>query len=130
MKKRKIINPDPDFQNNLMAFGFDCGKGWHPLIEETLDLIEQQDLPDYFEITQIKEKFGELLIYCNVYFDAIEDIIESATKKSITICEYCGKSAKLRLINDWWFTTLCDKCLQKRLQEDDTMTYEDVEGER
>jgi hypothetical protein len=36
-KKYTIIKPDPTLKNNLMAWGFMCDAGWHPLIHELLD---------------------------------------------------------------------------------------------
>lgn len=114
MKKRKIIKPDPSLKENLMAFGFECGKGWYPLIEETLDKIEaclktielEKNYP--FRILQIKEKFGGLRIYCSSYYPEIEKIIDDAEAKSFKICEVCGKEGHLTY---WyrWYQTLCEE---------------------
>src|SRR3972149_11819745 len=118
MKQRSIIKPDPNLQNNLMAFGFDCGEVWYPLIEETLDKIEKElenypELKNDFEITQIKEKFGMLVIYTSFITDEIEKIIDEAENKSMTICEVCGESGELRERNHW-LVTLCDKHFEER----------------
>jgi hypothetical protein len=113
MKKYSIIKPDPTLQNNLMAYGFMCGLGWYPLIRETLDKIQAIVDRDGFdlEITEVKEKFGELRIYTSIYIEEIEDIIEEATNKSTKICELCGKPGKLHNVNGWW-STLCEECLE------------------
>ena len=113
MKKRKIINPDPTLHNNLMAFGFECDRGWYSLIEKCLDRIEDimtKKYPDVdnFEITQVKEKLGELRIYTNLYFDETEDIVDECTKKSLRTCEVCGEPGELRYYHHW-YKTLCNK---------------------
>ena len=41
MKDYTFIRPDPYLQNNLMAFGFECGTGWHPLIIELFDKLQE-----------------------------------------------------------------------------------------
>ena len=46
MKKYSICKPDPTLKNNLLAFGFECNRGWLPLIYELLDklqVIEDRD---------------------------------------------------------------------------------------
>ena len=119
MKKYSIINPDPTLKDNLMAFGFECSEGWYPLIYETLDKIQaivDRDNLD-LEITQIKEKFGELRIYTSGYTDEIEDIIQEATKKSLKTCEVCGEPGKLVEIHGWWMTR-CEKCLESEVVDD------------
>jgi hypothetical protein len=114
MRKYTILNPDPTLQQNLMAFDFQCGEGWFPLIWNTLDKI--QDIVDKtgldIEITEIKEKYGELNIYLSGYTKEIEDIIEDATNKSTRICEVCGKPGSLHKVGYWWMTR-CDECLEK-----------------
>lgn len=114
MKIRKIIKPDGTLRTNLMSFGFDCGRGWYPLIEETLDKIEAL-LPEDsdFEILQVKEKWGMLEIYTNWSTDEIDDIITSAREKSIKICEACGAPGNL-MVNNGWYVTLCAECDEKR----------------
>lgn len=114
MKKYSIIKPDPTLQSNLMAFGFACDKGWYPLIYETLDkiqaIVDRDNLN--LEITQVKEKRGELRIYISNYTDEIGDAIDEATRKSITICEQCGKEGGLVEIGGWC-KSLCPECLEK-----------------
>ena len=97
-KKYTIIKPDPDLKNNLMAMGFDIGKGWAPLLIELLDKIQMlvNNNPEYadVEIVQVKEKYGELCVYLNYYYKEIEDIIDEYEEKSCYICEVCGKKGK------------------------------------
>lgn len=118
MKEYSIINPDKTLRNNLMAFGLMCGPGWYPLIYETLDKIRaivDRDGLD-LEVTEIKEKFGELRIYTSSYTDEIYKIIQKASEKSIQTCEICGKYGALTEVNGWWMTR-CEKCLEDELKE-------------
>lgn len=59
---------------------------------------------------QIKEKFGSLRIYLTYSNNELEKIISEAVKKSQTVCECCGREAKLRDDDGWW-KTICDKCV-------------------
>ena len=106
-----ICEIDPMLQENLMAFGLDCGAGWHPLIKELLDKLQAyvNGFPQlkHFRIVQIKEKWGELCVYTNLGTDVINNLIEKYEKKSLTICEICGKPGKLRKDLSW-MQTLCD----------------------
>lgn len=116
MKKYTIIKPDPELQNNLMAFGFMCDKGWYPLLEELLDKIQAiiDSNPDWndFELTEVKEKYGELRVYCNYYPDEIWDLIEEYRKRSLKTCEVCGEKGTLKEKHKW-YKTLCDKCYEE-----------------
>jgi ribosomal protein S14 len=117
MKKYSIIKPDPSMKNNLMAFGFMCGKGWYPLIYETLDKIQavvDRDGLD-LEITEVKEKFGELRIYTSTYSEKIYKIIQKASEKSTQTCEICGQPGALIEINGWYMTR-CEECLKSEQQ--------------
>ena len=113
MKKYSFINPDYTLQNNLMAFGYECGEGWIPLIEETFDKIEEilKENPDLdFQVVQVKEKFGTLRIY---YFgegrnEQIDTLIDICIDKCDKICEACGEKGELRE-KRYWYITLCDK---------------------
>jgi len=126
MKEYYFIKPDPNLQNNLMAFGFDCEKGWYPIIEEAFNKMEKviEKMPKkerkhfqkHFEIFQVKQKLGGLRIYVNIYTDEIREIIREAEKKALKTCELCGKPGELREVNHWYFTN-CDEHYNKRLEE-------------
>jgi len=118
MKKYTIINPDPLLQHNLMAFGWQCGEGWYPLIEELLNKLQAIENKQHIglEVTEIKEKFGGLRIYINTGNDTIWNLISEYEARSFYICERCGKPGKLRN-NHNWYTTLCDECQAKESEE-------------
>jgi hypothetical protein len=113
MKKSKLINPDPTLKSNLMAFGYECDKGWYPLIDECIEKLEEQVKKEKLntEILQIKEKFGTLRIYLSSESDEISNIVERYELFSSHICELCGEfwTAKERVNHGWW-KTLCQKC--------------------
>jgi len=124
MKKYYFIKPDTDFKNNLMGFGFECGEGWYPIIEEAFDKMENAinempiqeklDFKENFEIFQVKEKLGGLRIYVNMHTDEINKIITEAEEKAEKTCEICGKPGKLRDIHRW-LSTMCDEDYNKKI---------------
>jgi len=119
LKEYSFISPDPELQRNLTAFGFEIRDGWLSLLEELFDKIQElvDNDPQYnaLEVVQVKEKYGELRIYINAYWEVIEDLINEYTRKSKHICEWCGEKGKLHNDNGW-LTTLCNKCHEKRLE--------------
>ena len=115
MKNYTFIRPDPELQNNLMAFGFECGKGWYPLIIELFDKIQEivDNNPEYadLEVLQVKEKWGWLTIYWNYYWEEIENLTDEYQEKSLHICERCGGEENVSMRNHHgWYVTLCQNC--------------------
>jgi hypothetical protein len=70
---------DGDPRKTGMVDGFRCGDGWFQLIWRLCEDLEplvrdlEHSTENCFEILQVKEKFGELRIYCNVYSVEIEE---------------------------------------------------------
>jgi len=112
-RKYTIIRPDPTLQNNLMAFGFEVGPGWVPLVAELMDKIQDlvDDNPKYadLEVVQVKEKYGELRVYTNSDFDEVEELINEYSERLDTVCDRCGEPGKLQSINGWYRVS-CDGC--------------------
>jgi ribosomal protein L37AE/L43A len=111
-----IINkPDPTLKNNLMSFGFECEKGWYPLICELLRKLNE--LPEEIYLLQVKEKYAGLRVYISSQTEIPEDIIRKYEILASHVCEHCGEfyTAKERNKNHW-YKTLCDKC-NKRWQD-------------
>lgn len=98
-------------------FGVDCGEGWFPLIKPVLEYIEDYNKDKSEEkktvVYQVKEKWGTLVIEAGNYTKELYELIESAEKKSATVCEVCGASASLRNYRGW-YKTLCDDCWTKK----------------
>ena len=103
-------------------------KGWifiiYALCENIKDELEKQSL-ESFEISQVKQKHGELRIYRG-FFDPdwddgeednpIDDMIEDAIVLAQTTCEFCGKQAIRRIANNWIYV-ICNDCFNSILNE-------------
>ena len=96
---------------NKSYFSISCNKGWFYLLDAIFDLIKDHNI----EISDIKEKYGELRIYA-MSDDYSEKILQRAESLSHGICEMCGKkieSSKLekdKYRNDYWIYTRCKSC--------------------
>jgi len=110
-------------EQTLMYFGFECDSGWFELIFElsinletlALKLIETGVKPDKLpKVSQVKEKFGTLRYYVKNTSTQIEELIRVAEHKSSQTCEECGHPGALKLLDGWWYKTLCTKCEVKR----------------
>jgi len=141
----KLFNDFPDLFKHrndpnvsLMFFGFECGNGWFDLIYQLCsDIMEYflteydnndmyyHDVPAYFSVVQVKEKFGSLRFYITSAPEYIHDLIYEAELKSYSICEHCGKEHKQtgKTYTSYyrdklpWILTLCDDCLDKHIIE-------------
>jgi hypothetical protein len=91
-----------------MCFGFECDGGWYPLLTKLCDDLMKLDLPEGFEVEQVKEKFGTLRFYVSHYTDEISELITAAEEESSRTCERCGQPGRLR--GGAWLKTLCDYC--------------------
>ena len=60
----------------------------------------------YFEVTQVKEKYGTLRFYTNWSTDEMERFISVACKASHNTCEICGHWGKCNSFG--WIVCLCD----------------------
>ena len=103
-----------------MAFGFETGRGWHPLIRELINKL--QDIADSgydFQITQVKEKWGTLCVYVDHGPEEVFDLIQEYVQKSTKICEVCGRPGSLYDVNCWYMTR-CDICLAAEMAKKNT----------
>lgn len=115
--KYEFLHPQ-DIMHGLMAFGFECGDGWLPILEDLFakfDEIAKRDKFEDFQVVQVKEKFGGLRVYVDGGNKEINKLITEAGKKADKTCEVCGSSAETHEIDNW-YTTLCERCKKKRLE--------------
>lgn len=95
-----------------MCWGFECGDGWFDLIyqlsKDLTELISKEEDSDLYVAVQVKEKYGSLAFYMLVGTDKVYDLIDAAERKSLTICELCGKLGELSS-NHGWYKTLCEE---------------------
>lgn len=118
VKRFKFYHVDKPLTESLMAFLFECDNGWFNIIwdlsekiEKILQKSENDYLKKYFEVVQVKEKYGALSFYTSIANDEILDEINNAEKKSIKTCEVCGDKGELT--GTIWFKTLCEKCKKR-----------------
>lgn len=93
---------------NLMCFGCECEDGWYQLIHDFCEKAKNTDV--YF--TQIKEKFGRLVIYLSYATDELFDETCRIEDVSQTVCEICGKEGAMS-VKSGWYKTLCAECREK-----------------
>lgn len=92
---------------SLMALGFECGNGWAELLHDLSRKLTAHAQEAGLDIVavQVKEKWGELVVYANGTDDESDRLIEAAREASASICEMCG--APGRLYRRGWHRTRC-----------------------
>jgi len=99
-------------QETCMCWGFDCGRGWEPLIRELSEILEKfnRENPEIpIKATQVKEKYASLRFYVNSAPDPLWDLISTYEDRSEKICEECGKESSGPR-GKGWIRTLCEDC--------------------
>lgn len=93
---------------SLMAFGFECGDGWEPLIRELSRQLTQLNEWEgaECEATQVKEKYGTLSFYVTSATDIQYACISHAESLSECRCETCGAYGTTASYQGW-VSTLC-----------------------
>ena len=101
---------------SLMSSCYDCSPpvGWFKLVEHSIDRLAALELDD-LKIFQVKEKFGELRIYCNnMNRQSVEKIITDATTYSLHTCQECSRFdldiVERKVLGGHWLSTLCNDC--------------------
>jgi hypothetical protein len=96
-----------------MCFGCECGNGWYDLLHELCRKIMLYNPPQDLKFTQVKEKYGLLVVYVNSYPMWLESLVEWAEIESASICEECGSTENAETRGNHWLKTLCLKCHEK-----------------
>ena len=90
-----------------------CDHGWEKLIFSCH--AELLVLDPYYQVLQIKEKFGGLRYYfqpqtlVQTTIDKMHDVVRKYESLSLLTCEKCGEPGSAHLLNDRWMKTYCDK---------------------
>ena len=105
-----FFHPEKGPQETLMGFGFECGDGWFDLIYRLCEDLVDMEVPEDFEVLQVKEKFGGLRFYVNGATEDVMDRINKAEEESYSICENCGEPADGPERMKGWVSTVCEKC--------------------
>ncbi|MGO9684711.1 MAG: antitoxin Xre/MbcA/ParS toxin-binding domain-containing protein, partial [Beijerinckiaceae bacterium] len=100
---------------------FSCGDGWLPILEDLfvkIDEVVKSSALTRFKVEQVKEKFGDLMVYVAGENNAIAELIATAAERASVTCEDCGKPGQRRTLNEGkfheWLRTLCDECFAIR----------------
>lgn len=105
-------------------FGVECGEGWKSLYQPLIDYIEgynNKHTDSFFEIHQIKEKWGGLRFYWggeNIPKDIekeFKQMVDDAEAESWLVCEQCGSTENVGLVVGSWYYTTCEKCLREQI---------------
>jgi hypothetical protein len=112
-----FLRTSGDPKQDLMCFGFECGDGWLMLLHTLFRAITVlTDVPEDFQVVQVKEKFGTLRVYANGATDEILTLIDMAEDASGRICEMCGKEGTTSVDGGWVYTN-CEQCKANRLKQ-------------
>lgn len=101
-----------DSTTSLMEYGFECGAGWTPILEDLFEkisfVVKRDNLID-FRVVQVKEKFGDLRVYTDNETEEIKDLIRDAEKLCSISCSECGELSK-KSSTGRWIVNLCTSC--------------------
>lgn len=105
-------NPQEPYE----LFGVECSSGWNDILRPIFEYIEKYNVDkiddDKIIITQVKEKFGSLRVYCNFETDELSDMIQKAESDSWETCEFCGSKENIGHTSKW-IMTICHDCIKK-----------------
>lgn len=112
-----LFGTGPWTKNGRMGYGFQCDKGWYPLLErlfDDLDAIRREDDLTGIKVTQVKQKLGSLRVYVQRGNDRVHERLRQAEAEALETCEIGGgASPGIRSIGGF-LTNACDKCLEQR----------------
>lgn len=91
----------------ILGFVPSVGEGWVHLIRAMCEHLAEHGLPDGLQVTDVKEKYGELRAGTVPYFDDVDEIIETYVTVSREICDVCGEPGKLT--GSRWVATRCEE---------------------
>jgi len=102
------INEEGTYKTRLWG-GFQCGDGWHQLIDTLCATIQARSEATGVEVqtSQVKEKFGALRFYIQGGDDHISGMIDLAEELSSRTCEICGNLGQKKNVQGW-LVTRCD----------------------
>lgn len=102
-----------DYKYNF-TWADDLPEGWNKAFGDMMweDFKNALKKPgEYIQFQQIKEKFGELRVYCSAP-ESIQNIISAYSHCSQNICIKCGKP-DVHIIDTGWIHPVCEECFSK-----------------
>ena len=117
-KKRAIFERWPNWfpteaDNRLLLIR--CADGWYNVVWQLFESLEPlvagpADDGSQFQVAQVKQEFGELVVHVNRYTDEILAALASARELSRRTCEICGNPGSLEGETTRVWKTLCSSC--------------------
>ena len=110
---KMMVTRNKDMQDTCMCWGFECGDGWFPILNQLMGNIQHHiDWKNKKEVVvpqvtldQVKEKFGTLRFYYTGGDDYISGLVSMAESMSGVTCEECGKPGTST--SGGWIKTVC-----------------------
>ena len=70
---------------------YDWPSGWDAIVVDLVEKLQEEICPpNYVQLVQIKEKYGQLRVHYHEGTDSMKANIKAAEEKSCTICQECG----------------------------------------
>lgn len=112
----QILHCIPTY-TELDALKYGC-YGWYKrfgkqLINDMKKQLKKDKMLYSFRITQIKEKYGQLCIYCGTASREMYDLINKYSSMSEHICIECGEDADIITTPYGWQCPYCNNCYNK-----------------
>ena len=110
---KMMVNRNKPMTETCMCWGFECGDGWFPLINQLMSNIQHHldwknkdsEVVPQVVLEQVKEKFGTLRFYYRGGDDYISGLVSMAESMSAITCETCGKPGTRT--RGSWIKTAC-----------------------
>lgn len=114
---------------------YDCiPYGWRKafgrqLSKELKGALKKSNSLKTFRFSQIKEKYGELCLYCFAASEEVYHILHKYELLSTGYCIMCGKPARYR--TQGWIEFYCEDCIKKFVEDENEvneyrLTKEDI----
>ena len=108
-----MVNRNKDMKETCMCWGFECGDGWFPILNQLMGSIQSHidwknkdsEVVPQVTLDQVKEKFGTLRFYYTGGDDYIRGLVSMAESMSSITCETCGKPGTRT--SGGWIKTAC-----------------------
>ena len=101
-----------------LCWGLIPGPGWTNIVADMCKELDayREKRASNLELTQIKEKFGELRVYSDGGDDMVDNIIRKYEVLSRITCMGCGNPGMMRKTG--WMRCHCDICEDKYLKRE------------
>jgi len=89
---------------------YECGDGWKKIIDPLVEFCRQNNI----QISQIKQKYGELRFYTDSHYSPeLQNLIDAANLACIDTCEECGEPGVTRETHGGWVYVSCEQHIRE-----------------